>query len=365
MSEMKDRINEFLDTKKITHPFLRETVTEFIEKHNEFFGEIVPIDELFKRLEENLDKITFAGKWKSSLKLGEYIKTNEELEEQNEILIYADETDLKNPEEDNEWFAIYTEETKQELWEEYYKRIKEIKNTIIHELVHCAYTKKMEYEKGTSHIFRDTVKDHLVALGRSARQSKLLNMGKGHFVEGIVNYISTKISGGGETYIYPTKAIRLLADRIGEEKIIGAAWKSEEKILKEAYITSVGKNREEGEKSYSSFEGFMKRLLKNEEEPDLARHSQVGDEVIENINQLLEGKMVSARKEFIEIEKIELKKIGESEKSEEKKELKNGLEDVANSDISKSWINRATEYIKNKYREIKAKITERENEEKG
>ena len=76
------------------------------------------------------------------------------------------------------------------------------------------------------------------------------------------------------------------------------------------------------------------------------------------MKKILEGKTILTRNEEIKFRNEEIL----SRKIEEKPldELKSGFEDVVNSDVTKSWINRATEYIKKKYREIKEKLTGKE-----
>jgi len=356
MDEIKNKINQFLDSKKIEQPFLRECVTEFIEGHDKNFGHVVSTEDLFERLEENLDRITFAGE--NGLTQGEYIKRNENFEEQNEILVYADEADLELSEFDQKNFEIYTDKDKQELLQKRDDKRNDIKGTIIHELTHAAYTKKMEYGEGDSHIFQDTIKDNFADMGASARQSKLMNTGKGHYVEGIANYISTKIKEGSGTYKYQTEAIQMLADKVGEDNVIKAAWESNEDILKTSYINSIGKNKEEGEKSYSSFDKEMRQLSVIEKESDISRYYQRGNETIEHMGKLLEGKTVLSRSEEIMSRSVESK----SQKTD-LEVPKTGFEDVLNSDVRKSWINKATEYVKNKYREIKSKLMGKETKE--
>lgn len=355
-NQIKDKINNFLDAKKIDHPFFRECIKEFIEGHDHFFGDVVRTEDLFKRLEDNLDKITFAGK--NGLTEGEYIKRNEDFEVQNEILIYADESELELSEYDQKHFDIYTKKDKEELLQKRNERRNEIKATIIHELTHAAYTKNREYGEGDSHIFQDTVRDYLSDMGVSIRKSKLLNIGKGHYIEGIVNYISTKIKEGNKNYKYTTEAIKILADKIGEKNVIKAAWESNEDILKTEYINAIGKNEEDGEKSYSSFDKEMEMLSITEKGKDIFGYYKRSNETIEQMKKLLEGKTILTRNEEIKSRNEEIL----SRKIEEKPldEPKSGFEDVLNSDVTKSWINRATEYIKEKYREIKEKLTGKE-----
>ena len=66
--------------------------------------------------------------------------------------------------------------------------------------------------------------------------------GKSYYFEGVVNYISTSLSGKKEdeikTHRYETKAMEMLAEKVGVEKFIRAVWDSDEKMLQNAYIES-------------------------------------------------------------------------------------------------------------------------------
>ena len=125
--ELKNKINEFCNNKNFKNPFIQECISEFIERHTELYGDIITAEDLFKRLEDNLDKITFAGQEKApNGELGEYrgrIADNIDL---NEILIYFNESDLGLSEADKKMWNLYTESDKQELLQNL--RTKKIRN---------------------------------------------------------------------------------------------------------------------------------------------------------------------------------------------------------------------------------------------
>ena len=58
-NELKEKIQAFCEKKHFDNPFIQKCITEFIEGHTELYGDVVSTDELFERLENNLDKITF------------------------------------------------------------------------------------------------------------------------------------------------------------------------------------------------------------------------------------------------------------------------------------------------------------------
>ena len=94
----------------------RECITEFIEGHTELYGDVISAGDLFKRLEDNLDKITFAGRNKAlNGELGEYKGRIADNTDTNEIFIYFNESDLELSETDKKMWNLYTEADKQKL----------------------------------------------------------------------------------------------------------------------------------------------------------------------------------------------------------------------------------------------------------
>lgn len=65
--EINSKVQEFCKKKHFETPFIQECITEFVQRHTELYGDVVSPDELFERLETNLDKIIFAGKKKYQL----------------------------------------------------------------------------------------------------------------------------------------------------------------------------------------------------------------------------------------------------------------------------------------------------------
>ena len=141
--ELKNKIIEFCKNKHFENPFIQECITEFIEGHTELYGDVISTEDLFKRLEDNLYKITFAGREKEpNGELGEYKGRIADNTDTNEIFIYFDEVDLELSETDKKMWNLYTESDKQNLLQDIQTRRAEIKSTLIHELTHSAYTIK-------------------------------------------------------------------------------------------------------------------------------------------------------------------------------------------------------------------------------
>lgn len=114
--ELKDKIKEFCENKHFKNTFIQECITEFIEGHTELYGDVISAGDLFKRLEDNLDKITFAGRNKAlNGELGEYKGRIADNTDTNEIFIYFNESDLELSETDKKMWNLYTEADKQKL----------------------------------------------------------------------------------------------------------------------------------------------------------------------------------------------------------------------------------------------------------
>ncbi len=287
--ELKNKINEFCKNKNFENPFIQECITEFIEGHTELYGDVISAEDLFKRLENNLDKITFAGRDKApNGVLGEYkgrIADNTDL---NEIFIYFDEADLELSEIDKKMWNLYTEVDKQKLLKDMQTRKAEIKSTLIHELTHSAYTIKDKYGIGEKHIFSITGKDYLSGEYRQIG-------GNNNNVEAIVNYISSRIEGKSpdeiSTYQAETKAIYMLAEKIDEKSIIQSSWASDEQQFKQAYIESIAIDIETGEKSYNSFQNIMKKLvITRGQNISIGENNRKNEHLLSEMQQILDGK---------------------------------------------------------------------------
>lgn len=287
--ELKNKINEFCKNKNFENPFIQECITEFIEGHTELYGDVISAEDLFKRLENNLDKITFAGRDKApNGVLGEYkgrIADNTDL---NEIFIYFDEADLELSEIDKKMWNLYTGVDKQKLLKDMQTRKAEIKSTLIHELTHSAYTIKDKYGIGEKHIFSTTGKDYLSGEYRQIG-------GNNNNVEAIVNYISSRIEGKSpdeiSTYQAETKAIYMLAEKIDEKSIIQSSWASDEQQFKQAYIESIAIDIETGEKSYNSFQNIMKKLvITRGQNISIGENNRKNEHLLSEMQQILDGK---------------------------------------------------------------------------
>ncbi len=188
-NELKEKIQAFCDKKHFDNPFIQECITEFIEGHTELYGDVVSTDELFERLENNLDKITFETRENApNGELGEYKGRIADNEDRNEILLYFNKSDLELSETDKKMWSLYTEKDKQALIQNLSDKKAELKSTLLHELTHAAYTIKDKYGMGEKHIFSETSKD---VISGEYRQIGSNN----NNVEAIVNYISSRIEG--------------------------------------------------------------------------------------------------------------------------------------------------------------------------
>lgn len=287
--ELKNKIIEFCKNKNFENPFIQECITEFIEGHTELYGDVISTEDLFKRLEDNLDKITFAGREKApNGELGEYKGRIADNTDTNEIFIYFDEADLDLSETDKKMWTLYTESDKQKLLQDMQTRRSEIKSTLIHELTHSAYTIKDKYGIGEKHIFSETGKDYFSGEYRQIG-------GNNNNVEAIVNYISSRIEGKNpdeiSTYQAETKAIYMLAEKIDEKSIVQSAWVSDEQQFKQAYLESIWANIETGEKSYNSFQNIMKKLVVTRgQNISIGENTQKNELLLSEMQQILDGK---------------------------------------------------------------------------
>ena len=285
--ELKNKIKEFCENKHFENSFIQECITEFIEGHTELYGDVISAEDLFKRLEDNLDKITFAGREEApNGELGEYKGRIADTTDTNEIFIYFDEADLDLSETDKKMWTLYTESDKQKLLQDMQTRRSEIKSTLIHELTHSAYTIKDEYGIGEKHIFSETGKDYFSGEYRQIGDNN---------IEAIVNYISSRIEGKNpdeiSTYQAETKAIYMLAEKIDEKSIVQSAWVSDEQQFKQAYIESIWTDIETGEKSYNSFQNIMKKLVVTRgQNISIGENTKKNELLLSEMQQILDGK---------------------------------------------------------------------------
>ena len=287
--ELKNKINEFCINKHFEKPFIKECVTEFIEKHIELYGEVISVEDLFKRLENNLDRITFINRDKLfDGTLGEYKGRVADNVDLNEIFIYFNENKLEISEMDKKMWNLYIEADKQKILEDVRTKREKIKSTLIHELTHCAYTIKDKYGIGEEHIFSKTGKNYLTG------QYSLIS-GNNNNVEAIVNYISSRIEGKKftqvSTYQAETQAIYMLAEKIDEKLIIQSAWNSNEQQFKQAYIESIVKDIEKGENSYNKFQDIMAYLVVTRKQNiSIAENNQKNKQLLSELQEILDGK---------------------------------------------------------------------------
>lgn len=290
--ELKNKINQFCKSKNFENPFIQECITEFIERHTELYGDVIPAENLFERLENNLDKITFAGPIQSpNGELGEYKGRIADNTDINEVLIYFDETDLDLSETDKNLWNLYAEPDKQKLLQDMQEKKALIKSTLIHELTHSAYTIKDRYGMGEKHIFSTTGNNYFIP----GNYYTLIG-GNSNNVEAIVNYISNRIEGKNSnkilTYPAETKAIYMLAEKMDEKSIVKSAWVSDEQQFKQAYVKSISPDIEAGEKSYNVFQDIMKKLVFTRESKDISigEYNKRNEQLLSEFQQILDGK---------------------------------------------------------------------------
>ena len=300
--ELKNKIREFCKNKHFENPFIQECITEFIERHIKLYGDVISTEDLFKRLEDNLDRITFAGREKTpNEELGEYKGRIADNTDVNEIFIYYNESDLELSDIDKKLWNLYIASDKQKLLQDVAARKAEIKSTLIHELTHSAYTIKNKYGIGEEHIFSKIAKDYLSGEYRQIG-------GNNTFIEAIVNYISSRIEGKNpdelETYQAETKAIYMLSEKMDEKSIIQAAWNSDEQQFKQSYIKSIGKDIETGEKSYNAFQEGMKNLIViRGQNISIGENNRQNEKILSEMQQILDGKkyeLESSKLKYIE-----------------------------------------------------------------
>lgn len=289
--EINSIVQEFCKRKHFENPFIQECIYNFVEGHAKLYGDVISVEDLFKRLEDNLDKITFAGHPKApNGELGEYKGRITDNKDINEILLYSSESALDLSETDKKMWNLYTEKDKQSLIQSLEERKENLKSTLLHELTHAAYTIKGDYGMGEKHIFSETSKDTISGEYRQIGSNT-------NNVEAIVNYISSRIEGKSsnevKTYKAETKAIYMLAEKVDEKSIVQAAWNSNEQQLKQAYIEALGKGNEIGEQSYNCFQDGMKKLVTTRSQNlSLSESNTRNEQTLSELQQLFDGKSV-------------------------------------------------------------------------
>lgn len=287
--DIKIKIRKFCENKNFEAPFIQECITDFIEEHINLYENVVSTEDLFKRLNDNLDRITFAGSEKApNGELGEYKGRIADNTDINEIFIYFNESDLELSNTDKKMWNLYTESDKQKLMQDVEVKKSKIKSILIHELTHSAYTIKNEYGIGEKHIFSETSKDYLSGEYRQIGGNNI-------FVEAIVNYIASRIEGKNpdeiETYQAETKAVYMMSEKVDEKSIIEAAWNSDEQHLKQSYINSMKMDITAGEKSYNLFKECMKRLVViREQNMNIGENNRKNESVLSEMQQILDEK---------------------------------------------------------------------------
>ena len=243
------------------------------------------------------------------------------------------------------------------------------KDTLKHELTHAAYSIKGKYGIGEEHIF-DKYRKNLFGGQYYSHIG-----GKDYYVEGVVNYISSSLSGKSpdelKTHKYETKAIGMIADKVGVETLIRSAWESDEEMLQKAYIESEKEPEEISRQNFLEVDECIKKLKSlYEYEKDYLKYNQKSSEVIDNLQNILGNKEKEASASLkspaswkvpasLKTEKETDAKSGEenTHSSEGIKESKKGgLEDVLDAGINRSLFDKAIHFAKGKLSNIKDKI---------
>lgn len=258
------KIDQLIQKKNFSNPIFNEWVTEYVQKHTELFGHIVSADELISRIDQNLDKITIIDSMNE--KHGEYLGRTNNHEDRNEIILYGN-LSTEGTDSSDVLYSLWTEETKQAIKAKQEEQLAILKCTFFHELTHAAYSIKGDYGYGEKQIFAEFSSNIFGAKFYS------FTGGKSHYMEAITNFISTTIEGRTPyTYIFPTKAIGKLAEKLGCDDIIKAAWVSDESILKDAYTKKIGD-------SYDKFDKCMSKLHFKNIENSFERSSEVMQDI--------------------------------------------------------------------------------------
>lgn len=288
-TDLQSRIQQFCKDKHLENAFIQECVKEFIERHNELYGDVISVEELFARLENNLNGISFVGPNESSmLTRGNYTGRIDDNTDVNQIFVYFDLEDLDLKESDKKLWDLYTQKDKDEILKNLEEKRLEIKLVIIHELVHCAYTIKNELGQGESHIFSSNQKNSITG--------KYSTYGQTCFVEPVVEYIKTRIMNQDphtlDSYPAETKAIYMLVEKLGERLIIQSAWFSNEYEFKERYKQAVTLDSNIGEQSYETLIKLMKTLRSlDNNEKDLVYYFKREESLLLDLQKLLDGKI--------------------------------------------------------------------------
>lgn len=285
--DLNKKIEYFFISKNINNIFVRNCITEFIVRHSELYGEVVSIDNLLSRLNQNLDKINFVGYSAStSGELGEYIGRIDDGKDQNEIILYSSLDDLDISPQDKFLWDIYNDEDKIKILKTIDDQKRQIKSTLFHELTHAAYTVKDKYGVGEKHIYSVYGKDLI------SGKYKMIG-GNNNNVEAIVNYISSRLedkkSSEVKTYPYETKAIYMLSRRIDEKNIILSAWNSDEEMFKN-FCSSIFEVFNSD--NYNNFQKIMKKLVTiRNQNLDLKDYKEQSEEEIRKLENFFEGKL--------------------------------------------------------------------------
>lgn len=207
VTNMLEKVNEFLDNKGIADQFIKNIVGGFIKGHTELYGDVIPFESLMERLNVNLHSIDLINPNQqiSDPRYRNVVGTYEGFKK-NSITMFFTQEHLRNPQLREAFIGI-----------------------LIHELTHCAYTIKQN----------DVYKSEKQIFGRYEQllDGKILLVdGSNTYMEPIVNYISTRIFGKKNgTYLAQTSNIARLVSMLDEKEIIRSSFNSDEEAFKQSF----------------------------------------------------------------------------------------------------------------------------------
>lgn len=221
---MQKEIESLLDRKEIHNPYLRQLVTIFILNHTKLYSHIVSYQDLMTRLEKGLNNVVFVDRSERGNIEGTTLDTGGTYNfVTRNITLFVNEDEF-NENYQKDW--VYEATGIEDPDKLRYKRNNE--DIIMHELVHCAYTKR-DYTKLIEHIFVTSQIKEDGTLGKTGYCNTTL-------MEPIVNFIATTILRRPNfSYVASTANIKRLSEKIGVDTIIESAWNSEEYKLISAF----------------------------------------------------------------------------------------------------------------------------------
>ncbi len=199
---MLEQIFEFLDKKKIDNELIRNVLKYCIIEHTNIFKEVIPFEEVMKRLDTNLENIWFKNDSNQSFN---YIKENMVAQyvgfDENSINLYFEKDDLKNDKLKQDFIDI-----------------------LVHEIIHAIYNKK-------NNDLYETETQVFCTMEKTGNRVSIVK-GDDVFLEPIINFIACLIiKKVNSLYVASTNAMFKLANTIDYEKMIKAVFYLDEELF--------------------------------------------------------------------------------------------------------------------------------------